>query len=151
MDLKRLIDGFKEPFRPELKVRDDILAREMKFKQEDINRESWVLGYVCLCGGDLDTLKQHPNFDRKGQEIEFVHTNYVVPHIKGKQFTRSRRVRVNVPNILFSEGEAIGIVERKLKLDLHSRGCNAGVFYRTYQKGPQLYAEAVPAEISSEP
>jgi len=146
MNLIDLIDNLKEIFRPKLPVRQDLLDRERKFNESDPSREAWILDNGYLCAGDLEALEQHPDFDAAGQRIDEIIAYYETP--QGKK-GRCKRVTVSVP-LSSDEQAAIDLVERKLKLDLNSRGCNAGVFYRRYQKGNSLYAQAVPATLTGE-
>lgn len=137
-----LLKYLREILRPKLRVRRDILEREKRFNESDPSRESWVLDHVYLCEGGLEALKQHPDFNAASEGIEFIVSYYEVrPRKKGP----SRKVTVRVP----FDGTA-SLAEKVLKLDLFSRGCNAGVFYKKYQKNNYLYAEAVPASLSGE-
>jgi len=139
-----LIDIVKEAFRTELPVRQEILDREIKFNKQDPNREKWILRRIYLIAGGLEKLKKHPNYT-VGNEYEL--TDEPIVHYESLTKDPAKKVIVSVP---FSE-IASELIEKKLKLDLNSRKCNAGVFYKTYQKKNVLYAEAVPARISEEP
>lgn len=143
-----LVDYLKERFRPELPVMQDILDREKEFNLSDSSRESWVLGSTYLCEGNLQALKKHPDFDAARQGIDYIVAYYEVP--SGKKGP-CRKVTVSAP-LDHPEPRlaTMDLVERMLKLDLHSRGCNAGVFYKRYEKSGSLYAEAVPAILSGE-
>jgi hypothetical protein len=141
-----LLEHLKERFRPELPVRQDIINREERFNESDSSRESWLLNHIYLCEGDLDALKKHPDFDAAGQGIDYIIAYYESP--QGEKGP-CKRVTVNLP-LDSDEKGTIDLIERKLKLDLHSRGCNAGVFYQRYKRSNFLYAEAVPATLSGE-
>jgi len=141
-----LLEFLKEKFRPELPVRQDILEREKRFNESDSSRESWVLDNMYLCKGNLEALKQHPDFNAASQGIDYIVAYYETP--QGKKGP-CRRVKVNVP-LSSDEQAAIDLIEKKLKLDLHSRGCNSGIFYKRYSKDDLLCAEAVPATLSGE-
>jgi hypothetical protein len=142
----RFLDYLKEQFKPVLPVRQDIIERERYFNEQDKSRESLVLDHIYLCEGGLEALKQHPDFNAIGQGIEYVIASYESPNGK-----RGPCKPVSV-NILMDSDEKISVnlLEKKLKLDLYTRGCNAGVFYIRHQKGKFLYAEAVPATLSGE-
>jgi hypothetical protein len=137
-----------ERLRPELPVKPEILEREERMNESSPLRESWVLDHVYLCEGDLEALKKHPDFEA-GRRVPYVMAYYDAP--QGKKGP-CRRVSVNVQLGLegMDERDTRCMLERALKLDLHSRGCNAGIFYRTYKKGKSLYAEAVPAVLTRE-
>lgn len=141
-----LINTIKEHFRAELPVDQSILERERRFNEEDDYRESWVLNYMHLCEGDLEALKKHPDSSAAGQVINCIIAYYAKP--EGKKGP-CRRVVVSVP-LTPDEQATINLVENKLKLDLFSRGCNSGVFYRHYKKDGQMFAEAVPAVLTGE-
>lgn len=142
-----IIQRLTERFRPELPVKPEILEREERLGESSPSRKSWILKHIYLCEGDLEALKEHPDFARLRRSNVLAY--YDVP--QGKKGP-CRRVTVNVQRGLdgMNEEDTRRMLERALKLDLNSRGCNAGVFYRTYQKGKSLYAEAVPAVLTSE-
>ena len=137
----KLIDTIREYFRTQLPVDQSILDRERKFNGQDINRERWVLSHTYLCEGDLKKLKEPSLQDKNIGYIRGDHAYYATPMgVKGP----CKKVIVSVQRGM-DNTETIRELERKLKLDLFSRGCNSGVFYRSYEKNGKMFAEAVPA------
>lgn len=141
-----LIQKLTESSRPELPINPEILDREKRFNEQDPSRESWLLSHTYLCEGDLEELKRHPEFDAIRQRITKIITYYEFPQ---KKKGPCKRVIVSIP-LSSNKEEDMNLIENKLKLDLHSRGSNAGVFYRRYQKSNVLYAEAIPARITGD-
>ena len=139
------IEHLRERFRQELPVNPEIVERERRFSESDPSRESWILKHVYLCEGNLVDLKQHPDFDPNAQGLKYVISYYQTK--RGRGPCKNVVVRVTLDS---NVEEAMSLVERKLKLDLHSRGSNAGVFYKTYKKGDFLYAQTVPAMVTGE-
>jgi hypothetical protein len=138
------LEYLKDRFRPELPVKPEILEREKEFNEDDPTRERWILNHTYLCQGGLEALAKHPDFIAAGQ-----HSEHIITHYEPLFRKPAKRVRVSLP--LSSDRQTLlDEIERRLKLDLNSRGCNAGVFYRRYEKDNSLYAEAVPATLSSE-
>jgi len=138
------LEAIKEIFRPKLPVRQDILERERNFNATDPDRESWVLNHMYLCEGDLKALEKHPDYN--DHNISHVFTRYASP--QGKKGP-CKKVVASVEKE--SDQEAtMSALEIKLKLDLFSRGCNAGVQYQTYEKANTLVGEAIPAVITCE-
>lgn len=138
-----LLGHIREKFRPELPVKQEILEREKKFNEDDSSRESWILSKTYLCEGGLKELKKHPDC---GYNLMSRMVYYEVP--KNKKGP-CKKVTVHVP-LSPDRAATISLVERTLKLDLNSRGCNSGVFYKRYVKDNSLYAEAVPAMLTTE-
>lgn len=136
-----LLDILLECFRSELPAREDILSREETFCKQDPDRLSWILSNVYLCEGSLEDLKQHPKIDSSNE--------YFVSYYQAPPGKDGPCKRILASYFLDSDkGKTQKLVEEKLKLELHNRGCNAGVFFKTYEKRNSLYAEAVPAVIS---
>jgi hypothetical protein len=138
MHLLDFMGAVRERFRPELPVSEEILEREKRFNEQDPSRKSWVLEHTYLCEGDLKALER-----------------MLVPYM-GKPFayyatgkSRGRKVVVSVP-ITPDAQATVRRVEEALKLDLHNRDCNSGVFYRHYEEDGKMVAEAVPAVVSGE-
>ena len=141
-----LLQKLTEYARPELPISPEILDREKRFNKQDSSRESWLLSHTYLCEGDLEELKRHPEFDAARQKITHIITYYSIPP---KKKGPCKRVIVSIP-LSSDKEDDMDLIENKLKLDLHSRGCNAGVFYKRYEKKEVLYAEAIPARITGE-
>lgn len=139
-----LLNSLKEKLRPELHIKQEILERERKFNEEDPSRESWVLKHVYLSKGNLKELEKHPEYDSTGTDYHWAY--YASPENKKGP---CKKVVVNIPSKKDKE-KLVSLIEKKLKLDLHSRNCNAGVFYKIYEKGNFVYAEAVPAVLTGE-
>jgi hypothetical protein len=150
------VNYFKELLRPKLEVRQDQVEREGGYK--DPERLEWLMQNIYLCEGDLDSLKRHPDWDVPLSDT-MVHfaTNpikdfwYSVPEylrrIKLRWENRQHeRVRVFVDRTGDNKTD-VGKVERRIKIALHERGCNAGIDYKTYLKGDYLFGEAVPAVL----
>jgi hypothetical protein len=139
-----LLEYIKDMLRSELPVKQSILEREKRFNNEDPSRESWILNHTYLCEGNLEELKRHPSIKEnyKDKNIGIISTHYE-PISTGP----AKKVIVRVP-MSSDRISSTGLVEKVLKLDLNSRGCNAGVFYKRFEKGEYLYAQAVPATIS---
>ena len=131
-------EAIKELFRPALPVRQDILERERKFNEDNPSRETWVLNHVYLCEGDLKDLEKHPDYRSFHADHIFAHYAALGKY-SGK---KCKKVKVAV------SGSDVGELEKRLKLELYSRGCNAGVFYRSYKKNNSWVGEAVPATLS---
>ena len=128
----KFLDLLIERFRPELPAKQEIVERE---KRANSSRKKWILNHVYLSEGDLKQLEL---------ETKEGFAYYASPDEKNARF-RCKRVKVSIP----AKGNSKEKAEEKLKLELHYRGCNAGVFYRLSQRDGSLYAEAVPAIISS--
>ena len=129
---------------PELPVRDDILQREREFTKTDSMRVKWINSHTYLSSGDLEALKKHPEFN--DPTIDYRISYYAVPNGKRghcKPVVVSLKQGANDAQILI-------MLEEMLKLELHIRGCNAGVFYSTYQGKGMMYAKAVPAILTGE-
>ena len=132
-----LLDDFRNRFRAELPVRKEILEREAHFSSTDPDRVTWLLDHTYL-SGDLDSLRKMI----PGKDIAYYETPQGVrgpckPVVVSADITS---------HIDLAREEA----ERKLKLDLHYRGANAGVFYITYSKDGKVFAQAVPATLTQE-
>ena len=141
-----ILEPIKEKFRPELPVKQEILKREKEFNKQDSSRESWILNHTYLCKGNLEELKEHPDFDAVGQDIVYILSYYQSPEGK-KGPCKKVKVRVLLKD---NEQKTRELLEKKLKLDLHSRGSNSGVFYKTFVKDNYLYGEATPAILTGE-
>jgi hypothetical protein len=139
-----LLDYIKEKFRSELPVKQSILDREKKFNKQDPSRESWILSHTYLCEEDLDALKKHPSIKENYKNKNIGH---IITHYEPLSTGPAKKVIVRVP-LSSDEKASTGLVEKVLKLDLNSRDCNAGLFYKRFRKGEYLYAQAVPATIS---
>ena len=138
----KLIDTIQDYFKKELPVSEAILDREKRFNQHDDSREKWVLSHTYLCEGDLEALKDISADIR----AEYAMTYYATPEgVKGP----CKRVIVSIQGRA-NDTEKIKELEKKLKLNLFSRGCNSGIFYRNYERKGQIYAEAVPAVLTRE-
>jgi len=138
-----IISYLEEKLRPELPVKQDVLSQEKKFNESNPNRESWVLNHVYLCEGGLAELARHPDFNTADKRMDCVETHYAPSQYEPGP---CRKVIVSIP--LGSDRKTIEhLVKIKLKIDLHNRGCNAGVSYRQYEKNNSLYAEAIPATL----
>lgn len=142
-NLKKALDGIKESRKPELPIREDILEREKGFEW-DKSRKDWLVNNTYLSEGGLDELKKHPSYHEPGANIRLTYYS----SLRGMKYP-SRKVRVFVP-IETTEDAARLLAERNLKLSLHHRGCNAGVFYRSYKEGENIIVEATPATITCE-
>jgi hypothetical protein len=139
-----LLEKLMQASRPELPVSQEIIDKEKEFSRTDFSREEWVLNHIYLCEGDLKELKKHPRYINKGLDV--ILSYYATP--QGK----SGPCKPVVVDMLLTMDEktATEILDKRLKLSLHHRGCNAGIFYKQYKKGGSLYAEAVPATLTSE-
>ncbi len=141
-----LIDKLKDSFRKELPVKEDILKREAEFQSRDPKRLQWVLDKTYLTDGDLDDLKKHPLFDAKAQGIDYIIAHYVSAE-GNHDGTPAKAVVIRVEGDIKTD---LYSVENTLKFNLHTRGCNAGVFYKVRQDGKYIIAEATPAMITGE-
>lgn len=140
--LSDFCDDIAENFRPEIKIRPDIVKREKEFMEYDDSRIKWLLAHIYLTSGNLKDLEKNPDYE--GGSFRFT---YYVSNPEGPYRVRPRKVRV------FGDIETADKAsqpENKLKLALHERGANAGIFYRTYKKGNLWIAEATPAILTSE-
>jgi UDP-N-acetylmuramoylalanine-D-glutamate ligase len=139
-----LLECIKEMLRPELKVQDEIIERERQFSLDNLGRKNWIMGHVYLCKGDLKELEQNPHY-----------RNFGIAHVwayfagNSKRTAQHKKVRVSIEK-RDNETETMKMVEEELKMALYLRGANAGVFYRQYEKRNRLFAEAVPAILTSE-
>lgn len=138
--IQGLVEYIKESLRPELKIKPEIVERERKFNEKNPMREDWLLNHTYLCEGDLKDLEKHPDYNEPG--VDFIFARY---DSDNRKCSRSKKVVVSV-----GKKEQIETLERKLKLALHMRGANSGVFYKRYEKGDKLIGEAVPATLSGE-
>jgi len=146
MNLVRVLDKAADYFRPELLVRPEIVARENEFMEHDDGRLAWVLNHVYLTPGGLEDLKKHPDYKPIGESFRFA---YFASNPNEK---RCRHKKVSFEVIVGNDTEDSWrvLIESFLKNNLHNRGCNAGVHYRTYRQGSLLIAEAVPARLDCE-
>jgi hypothetical protein len=95
-----------------------------------------MLSWTYLSKGDLESLRDQANYPAPPA------AKIIYWPGQGK---RPKRVQVSAP-----ADEGIDQIRDKLKREIYLRGCNAGVFYRVYEKGDRVVAEAVPAIITSE-
>ena len=124
------LDKLLESFRPELKIDEEIVEREEKFQNEDKDRKKWLLEHIYLSEGDLDSLSI------SGRIIELSHY---------PQYKRYKRIRLEIKK----KGTTyLQRAEDILKLALHNRMCNLGVYYRNEERGKYIIVEAVPAIVS---
>jgi hypothetical protein len=135
-DLVNSVDRRLDRFRVDLFVDQEQVRREEGYK--DSERVQWLLNNIYLTEGGLD-------------DLGLVYENVRGRKAGGAYFARFKgnipaRTSVSVES---SNLEIVRfILEKRLKLNLHERNCNAGVRYRVYEKGGLVIAEAVPANIS---
>ena len=133
-------------FRPELKIRTDITDREMRFMNENNQRFNWIIANTYLTPGGLEDLRRHPDYHPFDAGFIFV---YYASN-SGQKPERHKKVRINFTTEDSDPTAYFNTLERQLKFELHIRGANAGVYYRSYRKGSLVIAEAVPARLDCE-
>ena len=132
------LDDIKEWFRPKLEIDQDQVIREAGY--EDPDRVQWLLDYMVLVEGGFDALKEsRPPISPDRNLV------YFARNMPGKR-RQHKRVKVYMSGrSLIDEDKKLA--ERRLKLALHERRANAGIWYTIQQKDDMLIASAVPAVL----
>lgn len=122
--------------RPTLQIKDEIIKREEGLQRTNKKgRIEWLLENTYLTEGDLESLKNY-------SKAEGVFSHY-------PDFKRYKKISISV-RINNNEDKSRKKTESKLKLALHNRGCNAGIYYcmEKSKDGRHLTAKAVPAILT---
>lgn len=126
---------FYEFFRQSLPKDQKIAAREAGFEAADPERKEWRQRHTYLCSGGIDELRRGKNY--KGLPEEKI-IYYPTPN------------RARPKKIVIQAREPRDSLVEKLKDEIFMRGCNAGIFFRAYEKGANLVVEAVPILVTCE-